>query len=172
MLQLIADFCTYNILRLPEGSKLGESVCFFIYDSIKILLLLFVMISVIGFIRSYISRQKIKGWLSKKNVLLEHFSAAAFGALTPFCSCSSIPIFLSFMKAGVPLGPSFSFLITSPLINEYLVVLMLGFFGIRITVVYVVVGMIIGIVSGMVLGKMKLENNLEKDFRDADESEL
>ena len=163
MLQLAVDWLTYSILKLDSGSRLGSSINFFIYDSVKIMLLLFVMIAAIGFLRSFISQQKIKSWITGTKGW-GNFFASLFGAVTPFCSCSSIPIFISFLKAGVPLGITFSFLITSPLINEYLVVLMLGFFGWKITLAYVISGMAIGIVSGIILGRMKLERYIEKDI--------
>lgn len=162
MLRLIADGLTHSILKLAPNSKLGAAINFFIYDSLKILLLLFAMISAIGFMRSFISEQKIKAWISEKKGLANFF-ASLFGAVTPFCSCSSIPIFIGFLEAGIPLGVTFSFLITSPLINEYLVVLMLGFFGWKITLAYVISGMTIGIMSGIILGKMHLEKYLVKD---------
>ncbi|MFH0832336.1 MAG: permease [Candidatus Aenigmatarchaeota archaeon] len=127
MLEIIADWLTYNIIGLDPASKLGQTVNFFVYDSIKITLLLFFMITFIGFLRTYLPEQRVRKWLSEKRYGLNNLFASLFGAITPFCSCSSIPIFLSFLKAGVPLGVTFSFLITSPLINEYLVVLMLGF---------------------------------------------
>lgn len=163
MLQLIVDWLTFSILRFNSSSKLGQVINFFIYDSIKIMLLLFVMISAIGFLRSFISEQKIKGWITEKKSLANFF-ASFFGAVTPFCSCSSIPIFISFLEAGVPLGVTFSFLITSPLINEYLVVLMLGFFGWKITLAYIISGMAIGIISGIIIDRMNLEKYLEKDI--------
>ncbi len=165
MLRLIVDWLTFFVLKLDPGSKLGAALNFFIYDSIKILLLLFVLIAVIGFGRSFLPQEKIKAWITQKKGL-GNFFASLFGAITPFCSCSSIPIFMSFLKAGVPLGVTFSFLITSPLINEYLVVLMIGFFGWKITLMYVFSGMFIGVVSGIILGKMKLEKYLEKDIVD------
>lgn len=149
-----------NILNIQ--SRLGESIAFFIYDSIKIILLLFIMITLIGFLRSYLPKNKIKNWLSKKSGL-GNFFASIFGSITPFCSCSSIPIFLSFLEAGVPLGVTFSFLITSPLVNEYLVVLMFGFFGWKITLAYVISGILIGMFSGIIIGKLKLDKYLEKD---------
>ncbi len=163
MLQLIVDWLTVSILKLDPGSKLGAAINFFIYDSIKILLLLFVLIAVIGFLRSFLPQERIKAWITQKKSL-GNFFASLFGAITPFCSCSSIPIFISFVKMGVPLGATFSFLITSPLVNEYLVVLMIGFFGWKITLMYVISGMFIGIVSGIILGRMKLEKYLEKDI--------
>jgi len=163
VLQLIVDWLTYSVLRLDPHSRLCETINFFIYDSAKILLLLFVLISVLGFARSFISAKKIKGWVTK-NKKLGYFFASLFGAVTPFCSCSSIPIFISFLKTGVPLGVTLAFLITSPVINEYLVVLMLGFFGWKITLAYVINGMIIGIASGVILDKMKLEKHLISDI--------
>src|SRR3989338_8315267 len=163
VLQLIIDWLTYSVFKLDSGSKLGSSINFFIYDSVKIILLLFVLIAAIGFLRSFISQEKIKSWISGTRSW-GNFFASLFGAITPFCSCSSIPIFISFLKAGVPLGITFSFLITSPLVNEYLVVLMLGFFGWKITLAYVISGMTIGIICGIILGKMKLDKYLEKDI--------
>jgi uncharacterized membrane protein YraQ (UPF0718 family) len=163
MLQLIVDWLVYAIFKLDPQVKWSQAINFFIYDSLKILLLLFVLISIIGFLRSFLPAAKIKHWLAGKKVF-PNFLASLFGAVTPFCSCSSIPLFISFLKAGVPLGVTFSFLITSPLINEYLVILMLGFFGFKITFLYVLSGMAIGIVSGLILGKMHLEKYLVKDL--------
>jgi uncharacterized membrane protein YraQ (UPF0718 family) len=164
MLQVIVDWFVYSVLGMLPGARFAESVNFFIYDSIKILILLFVMIAAIGFLRTYIPHEKVKRWLSGEKRIAGNFGAALFGAATPFCSCSSIPIFLGFMEVGVPLGVAFSFLITSPLVNEYLVVLMLGFFGWKLTAAYVASGIIMGTVAGMILGRMKLEKHLVKDL--------
>lgn len=163
MLQIIIDWLVYSVFGFSPESKLGGVVNFFLYDSIKILLLLFFMIAVIGFIRSYISQNKVKVWIAKKKAFGNLF-ASLFGSVTPFCSCSSIPIFLSFLEVGMPLGVTFSFLITSPLINEYLVIVMLGFFGWRITILYVLSGIMIGVISGIILGKMRLDRYLVKDL--------
>ncbi len=157
------DTFLYSLLELDPESKLVGALNFFIYDSIKIFLLLFVMISVIGFIRSFLPQSKIRAWLIKAKAG-SNLAASSLGALTPFCSCSSIPFFFGFLKAGVPLGVTFSFLITSPLVNEYLVVLMLGFFGWKITVLYVISGILIGVISGLVLGKMRLERFIVSDM--------
>jgi len=162
MLQIIVDWLVYSLLGL-EG-KLAESVNFFVYDLVKIGILLFLMIAVVGFLRSYIPQKKIQKWLTGTKKGLGNLVAASFGAITPFCSCSSIPIFLGFLEAGIPLGIAFSFLIASPLINEYLVVLMLGFFGWKITVAYIVSGLVIAVVVGWILGRMKLEKYLVKDL--------
>lgn len=163
MLQLVVDWFVYGVLRLPSSSKPAGMLNFFIYDSLKIILLLLVMITVIGFLRTFVPGQKIRQWLNKSGGF-GNLSAAFFGAVTPFCSCSSIPIFFSFLEARIPLGIAFSFLITSPIINEYLVVLMFGFFGWKVTLAYVVSGIIIGVASGLILGRMRLEELLVKDM--------
>ena len=164
MLQVIIDWFLYNLLNLDSAVKVTQSINFFLYDSIKILLLLIILIAAVGFLRTYLSQKKVKHWLGKKFPVLSNLFASSFGAITPFCSCSSIPIFLGFLEAGVPLGVAFSFLITSPLVNEYLVVLMLGFFGWKITLAYVLSGITIGVVGGFILGKLKLEKHLVKDL--------
>ena len=171
MLQLIVDWFVYGILKFPETSKLAGIVNFFVYDSIKIMLLLFTMVSVIGFLRTFLRRKKLKEWLNKRGGFGNLF-ASIFGAVTPFCSCSSIPIFFSFLEADIPLGVAFSFLITSPIINEYLVVLMFGFFGWKITLAYITGGMVIGVVSGIILGKMGLEKYLVSDILPSDQNTL
>ncbi len=169
MLLKFTDWLVYSVCGLNPEEKFAQALNFFIYDSVKIIILLFVMIFIIGFLRTYLSQRKVKEWLVGRGVL-GNVAAALFGAITPFCSCSSIPMFLSFLKAGIPLGATFSFLITSPLINEYLVVLMVGFFGWKITVMYVISGLLIGIVAGIILGEMKLERFIEEDMLGAQAS--
>jgi len=164
MLQKFVDIFIFNVLHFSRESIISKILNFFIYDTIKIFCLLFIMISIIGFLRTYLSEEKIKSWINNKK-FLSYFSASIFGAITPFCSCSSIPFFFSFLKMGIPLGVAFSFLITSPIVNEYLVVLMIGFFGFKITIVYVFSGIIIGVISGYILGKINLEKYVSKDFR-------
>ena len=167
MLQLIIDWFAYGVLRLPLQSKLAGMINFFLYDSIKIVLLLFTLITIIGFLRTFLPQQKIKAWLTKSRGF-GNLLASLFGAVTPFCSCSSIPIFFSFIEAQIPLGIAFSFLITSPIINEYLVVLMFGFFGWKITLAYVISGIVIGVVAGLILSKMHLERYIVSDMITAD----
>jgi uncharacterized membrane protein YraQ (UPF0718 family) len=162
MIKDFADWLVYSTFGLSPDSRLGTGLNFFIYDSVKILLLLFFMISAIGFLRTYVSQESVKKWVSGKGIL-GNFFAALFGSVTPFCSCSSIPIFFGFLEAGMPLGIAFSFLITSPIINEYLVVLMFGCFGWKITALYVLSGISIGIFSGAILGRMGLEKYLIRD---------
>jgi len=163
LLLKFSDWLVYAVLGLSPDSRFGGALNFFIYDSLKIITLLFTLIIVIGFIRTYIPRRRINQWMSKKGVA-GNFFASLFGAVTPFCSCSSIPLFLGFLEAGVPLGVTLSFLLTSPIINEYLVVLMLGFFGWKITLLYVLSGLFIGTVTGIILGKLKLEKYLVPDI--------
>lgn len=171
MLQSSVDWFLYSLLGLDPATRTAEAVNFFIYDSIKILLLVFFMISFVGFLRTFLSRRKVRRWLSRGG-LFSYFVAASFGALTPFCSCSSIPIFLGLLEAGVPLGVTFTFLITSPIINEYLVILMFGFFGWKITLLYVFSGLIIGIVSGLILSRMQLRKYIVEDIIPGDTDEI
>lgn len=159
----LVTYLVFNILGFSDENMFAHVLHFFIYDSIKIMLMLFIMISIIGFLRSYINQARLKRWLSARP-LLAHFSASVLGAVTPFCSCSGIPIFLSLVNMGIPLGITFSFLVTSPLVNEYLLVLMIGFFGWKIAVLYLLSGMLVGIIVGMVLGKFGLEKYLERDI--------
>lgn len=163
MLLRLSDLLVYEWLGLDPESRLGAAIHFFVYDTMKIFLLLAVMIFIIGVIRTWLPVQRIKTWMGGGG-LAGNFFAALFGAITPFCSCSSIPLFISFLKAGVPLGVTFSFLITSPIINEYLVILMAGEFGIPITAAYVVSGLTIGTAAGAILGRMNLERFLESDI--------
>ncbi len=163
MLSVGAQWFVYRLLGLDRASKPAQMLEFFLYDAAKILLLLFVLVSVVGFLRTFLPAQRIKRWVSGKG-LLGNFAAALFGAVTPFCSCSSIPIFFSFLRAGIPAGIAFSFLITSPIINEYLVVLMLGFFGPRITLAYVLSGLFIGTSAGAVIGRFSLRRHLVEDM--------
>lgn len=163
MLLQLTDWLIYSVFRMARETPFSNAVHFFIYDSIKIFLLLAFMIFVIGVIRSYLPAQTIRKWMSGKGTA-SYVMAAVFGAVTPFCSCSSIPIFFGFLSAGVPLGVAFAFLIASPLINEYLVVLMFGFFGWKIAVLYALSGLALGTFIGMLLGKLNLESNLEPDF--------
>ncbi|CAA6677344.1 MULTISPECIES: permease [unclassified Lentimonas] len=170
MLTELINLVVYEWIGMDAESKFAGAVHFFLYDTIKIFLLLAAMIFVIGVLRTWLPEQKLKQWMSRGGIW-GNLVAALFGAITPFCSCSSIPIFISLLRAGVPLGVTFSFLITSPIINEYLVVLMAGSFGIPITIAYVGSGLFIGTVAGALLGKMRLEKNLEQDIINAAESE-
>ncbi|MBU3666786.1 MAG: permease [Chthoniobacterales bacterium] len=166
MLLKFADLLVYRLGGFDPDSRLGGALHFFVHDSLKIFLLLAVMIFVIGVIRTWLPEDKLKRWMTGRGVA-GNFVAALFGAVTPFCSCSSIPIFISLLKAGAPLGVTFSFLITSPIINEYLAILMAAEFGLPITTAYVAGGLIIGTAVGALLGRLRLERYLESDLLQA-----
>ncbi len=162
MIQQFADWLTYNIFGLVPATKIAGAVNFFIYDSIKIILLLLVITHFMSLLRYYLPIEKLRNFLaSHKFFGLDYFLATIFGAITPFCSCSSIPLFIGFVEAGIPLGVTFAFLITSPLVNEVAVVMFLGLFGVKITLIYVAAGILIGMIGGAVLGKLKMEKYVE-----------
>lgn len=162
-LQAIADWVTYSLFNLNPESHLGVSVNFFMYDVPKILLLLTGMIFVISVIQTFIDTQKVRTMVEKRGEGVGNVMASLLGALTPFCSCSSVPLFIGFVEAGIPLGITFSFLITSPIMNEVALVLLLGLFGWQVAVLYLVSGILIGVVAGIILGRMHLERYVE-DF--------
>ncbi len=160
-IQLLADWLTYNVFSITPKTLLAEAVNFFIYDTVKILILLSVIIFFVSIIRSYLPPEKIRDILARKNKYVGNVIASLLGIITPFCSCSAIPLFLGFIQAGVPLGTTFSFLVASPMINEVALVLLLGMFGWKIALMYVISGLIISILSGIIIGKMKVESLVE-----------
>ncbi len=160
-IQNIADYLVYDVFSLSSKSHLAEALNFFIYDSVKILLLLFVIIFFMGIINSYFPIERVKNYLSRNKLFgLEYLMASLFGTVTPFCSCSSVPLFIGFVSGGIPLGVTFAFLVTSPLVNEVAVGLFLGLFGAKITIIYVISGVLLGTVSGFILQRFKLERYL------------
>jgi uncharacterized protein len=161
ILQEMVNYLTYILLNLNPASQLGSAVNFFIYDTIKILILLAVLIFLISFVRSYISPVKVREIVSGRNEYLGNILAALLGIITPFCSCSAVPLFIGFVEAGIPLGVTFSFLISSPMVNEIAIILLLGMVGWQITAIYIISGVIIAIVAGIVIGKLKLEGEVE-----------
>jgi uncharacterized protein len=158
----IVKILVEKIFGLKMESAIGESVHFFIYDSIKIIILLSVMIFIISYIRSYFSAEKTKITLEKFKGINANFMASLLGTVTPFCSCSSVPLFIGFVEAGIPLGVTFSFLITSPIVNEAVFVLLLGAFGWKVAVLYVIMGMAVGVVGGVIIQKLKMEKYVEE----------
>lgn len=162
-LQLIADWFTYTLLRFNPESALGSALNFFCYDVPKILLLLAGMIFIISVLQTFIDTHKVRASVEKHGEGIGNLLASSFGAVTPFCSCSSVPLFIGFVEAGIPLGITFSFLITSPIMNEIALVLLFGLFGWRVALMYLVSGILIGVIAGMILGRMKLERYVE-DF--------
>jgi len=160
-IQQIADWLVFDVFNLQEGNHLTEALHFFIYDSIKIMLLVVGIIFFMGIINSYFPVEKVRNYLSRKKLYgFEYLMSSLFGVVTPFCSCSSVPLFIGFVKGGIPLGVTFSFLITSPLVNEVAIGLFLGLFGIKTTVIYVISGILLGTISGIILQKLKLEKYL------------
>jgi uncharacterized membrane protein YraQ (UPF0718 family) len=159
--QSLADWLIYSVFQIAQGSKLGDALNFFVYDTLKILILLFLITSVMGVVNSYFPVDKVRNFLSRNKLYgLEYLFASAFGAITPFCSCSSVPLFIGFVKGGIPLGVTFAFLITSPLVNEVAIAMFVGIFGLKVTIIYVSSGIILGMLGGYVLGKLKLEKHL------------
>ncbi len=159
MIQQFADWLVYGIMGLDSASPLGTAVNFFFYDTIKILILLFFISVLMGIINAYFPIERLRNYLQTHKMYgLQYLLASIFGAVTPFCSCSSIPLFIGFVKGGIPLGVTFAFLITSPLVNEVAVAMFLGSFGLKVTLIYVVSGILLGVIGGFVLGRMKLEN--------------
>lgn len=161
MIQQFADWLVYGIMGLDSASPLGIAVNFFFYDTIKILILLFFISVLMGIINAYFPIERLRNYLQTHKMYgLQYLLASIFGAITPFCSCSSIPLFIGFVKGGIPLGVTFAFLITSPLVNEVAVAMFLGSFGLKVTLIYVASGILLGVIGGFVLGRMKLENHL------------
>jgi len=159
--QVFADWLTFAVLNIGRESLLGSALDFFVYDSIKILILLCLIIFAVSFIRTFLPPEKIKRILSNRFGVLGNVIASAIGIVTPFCSCSAVPLFIGFVESGVPLGVTFSYLIAAPLINEVAAALLLGLFGWEITLIYIVSGLVISIVAGYILGKMHLEHLVE-----------
>jgi uncharacterized membrane protein YraQ (UPF0718 family) len=162
LVQLLADWLTYSIFRIVPETLLASAVNFFIFDTIKILLLLFVIIFTVSIIRSFLPPEKIRNILSHKKKYVGNILAALLGIITPFCSCSAVPLFLGFVQAGVPLGATFSFLVASPMINEVALVLLLGMFGWKIALLYIASGLLIAIFSGIAIEKMDVRNLVEE----------
>ena len=162
-IQLFADWLTYSALAIEPKTLLANAVDFFVFDTIKIILLLVVIIFTVSLIRSFLPPEKIRKILSQEKKYFGNVLAALLGIITPFCTCSAIPLFLGFLEAGVPLGTTFSFLVASPMINEVALVLLLGMFGWKIALIYIISGLVISIVSGIIIGELKVENLVE-DF--------
>lgn len=166
-LQNLADWIVFDSLDLTVESHLAQALNFFIYDTVKILILLFVIIFLMGIINSYFPIDKVRNFLSRKKLYgFEYLMASLFGVVTPFCSCSSVPLFIGFVKGGIPLGVTFAFLVTSPLVNEVAIGLFIGLFGLKTTVIYMISGILLGTISGFILQKLKLEKYLTPWVKD------
>ena len=162
MLSDFSRFVVYSLLKLTPDSRFAPALEFFIYDTIKIFLLLAVIIFAVSIVRSYFPPERTKRILSHKREFVGNILAALLGIVTPFCSCSAVPLFIGFVEAGVPLGVTFSFLISSPMVNEVAVVLLWGLFGWKIALIYMGTGLLVAIVAGVIIGKLKLETWVEE----------
>ncbi len=160
-IEKFADWFVFDLLHLDKGAHLAEALHFFIYDSIKIVFLLTIVIFLMGIVNSYFPIEKVRNYLSRKKLYgLEYLMASLFGVVTPFCSCSSVPLFIGFVRGGIPLGVTFAFLVTSPLVNEVAIGLFIGLFGWKVTLLYVVSGILLGTIAGILLQRLHLEHLL------------
>lgn len=163
LIQPLADWISYSALGFARDSRFGESLAFFLYDVPKILLLLSGMVFVISIIRTFFSPERTRALLGGKREGVGNIFAAMLGIVTPFCSCSAVPLFIGFVESGIPLGVTFSFLIAAPTINEVAVIMLLGLFGWRVAGLYVLSGLVIAIAAGFIIGRLKMERYVE-DF--------
>jgi uncharacterized protein len=161
MLQKLADYIVYSLIGLQQGERLAGALDFFIYDTIKIFLLLTTIIFVVAIIRSQFSPERTKRLLSHRREYIGNILAALLGIVTPFCSCSAVPLFIGFVESGVPLGVTFSFLVSSPMVNEVALILLWGLFGWKIALIYIGTGLFVAIVSGIVIGQLKMEKYVQ-----------
>jgi len=160
-LQPLADLLINNVLGMQQGTHPTETLRFFIFEVPKVLLLLILIIFFVGIIRTYFTPEKTRKALEGKSLFTGNVMASLLGIVTPFCSCSAIPLFLGFVQAGVPLGVTFSFLIAAPMINEVAVILLFGLFGFKVAFLYIGTGLVIAIISGWIIGKLRLEKHVE-----------
>jgi uncharacterized protein len=156
-----AAWFTYSLLSLPHGSHLGATIEFFVYESPKVLMLLTVVVFGVGMVRSFFTPERTRRILSGKRAFVGNVLAALLGIVTPFCSCSAVPLFIGFVTTGVPLGVTFSFLVSAPMVNEVALVLLFGLFGWKVASLYLTTGLIIAIVSGWVIGRLGMEKHIE-----------
>lgn len=156
-LQTITDWLVDDVIGMDKGTHLTEAVRFFIFELPKVLLLLALIIFFVGIVRTYFSPERTRKMLEGKSTFTGNVMASLLGIVTPFCSCSAIPLFLGFVESGVPLGVTFSFLIAAPMINEVAVILLFGLFGWKVTAIYISTGLVIAILAGWIIGKLKLE---------------
>ncbi|MBW1637180.1 MAG: permease [Deltaproteobacteria bacterium] len=160
-LEPFSHFFSYSLLGIEKGSHLGEAIQFFVYDTPKVMMLLTLIVFVIGMLRSFFTQERTRKYLAGKRETAGNVMAALLGILTPFCSCSAVPLFLGFVQAGIPLGVTFSFLIAAPMVNEIALVLLYGLLGWKVAALYLVTGLLIAMVAGWVIGRFKLEHWIE-----------
>jgi uncharacterized protein len=161
VLKSFADYIVYSVVGASPETHLGKALNFFIYDSIKIFILLSVIIFLVAIVRSYFPPERTRRILSHKQEYIGNALAGLLGIVTPFCSCSAVPLFIGFVESGVPLGVTFSFLVSSPMINEVALVLLLGLFGWKVALLYISTGLVVSVFSGIVIGKMRMERYVQ-----------
>lgn len=161
MLKQFADWLVFETIGLVPGTRSGEALNFFIYDTLKIFLLLTTIIFVVAIIRSSFPPERTKRMLSHKREYVGNVLAALLGIVTPFCSCSAVPLFIGFVESGVPLGVTFSFLISSPMVNEIALIMLWGLFGWEIALIYIATGLMVAIIAGIIIGKLKMEKYVQ-----------
>ncbi len=162
----LAEYLAFSLLGLKPGSRLGEAVLFFIYDTPKVLMLLILIVGAVGVLRTFFTPEKTRRILAGKNEATGNVLAALLGIVTPFCSCSAVPLFIGFVTAGVPLGVTFSFLIAAPMVNEIALVLLYGLLGWKVAAIYMGTGLLIAIVAGWTIGRLKMERHIEDWVRE------
>jgi len=160
-LEPFSQFFAYGLLGLERGSHLGEAISFFVYDTPKVLMLLTIIVYFVGILRTFFTPERTRKVLAGKRESVGNVFAACLGVVTPFCSCSAVPLFIGFVSAGVPLGVTFSFLIAAPMVNEIALVLLYGLLGWKVAALYMGTGLAIAMVAGWVIGRLKLENHIE-----------
>jgi uncharacterized membrane protein YraQ (UPF0718 family) len=159
--QPAANWLAFDVLRMERGSQLGDAAAFFLYDVPKVLLLLLGIVTAVTFLRSYFPPERMRAALAGRGTLPATIGAAAFGVVTPFCSCSAVPLFIGFVEAGIPMGVTFAFLISSPMVNEVALVLLWGLFGPGVALLYMAAGLVVAVVGGLVLGRLGAERWVE-----------
>jgi uncharacterized membrane protein YraQ (UPF0718 family) len=157
----VSQWLAFEVLGLEPGSSLGEAVAFFLYDVPKVLLLLTGVVTLVSFLRSFVSPEHVRRTLAGRTAVVGTVGAAGFGVITPFCSCSAVPLFIGFLEAGVPLGVTFAFLVASPMVNEVAIVLLWGLVGPQLTIAYVIAGLTVAVFAGLLIGRLGLERYVE-----------
>ena len=163
----VSEWLAFHLLGLTPKSHLGEAIAFLFYDTPKVLLLLTLVVFIVTFIQTFVSPNKVRDALSKRRPGLGNALASVFGIVTPFCSCSAVPLFIGFLRAGVPLGVTFSFLVAAPMINEVALGMLFAMFGWKIAAIYAGTGVVIAFTSGLILGRLRMERHLEGWVQDA-----
>jgi uncharacterized membrane protein YraQ (UPF0718 family) len=157
----LSTWLAFDVLGLDPATQLGQAVAFFLFDVPKVLLLLTGIVTLVSLLRSFVSPERVRAALAGRNAVVGTVAAAGFGVVTPFCSCSAVPLFIGFLEAGVPLGVTFAFLVASPMVNEVAIVLLWGLVGPQLTIAYVVAGLVVAVFAGLLIGRLRLERYVE-----------